>query len=409
MLTNLLTMTTPLDPSTATASNNNNDVVEIHLVYQWFQIMKEEMETSPVVAEGATTATSAAAEQQQQQEEHEKMKKDHQLRLLRLRQEEYNFCLLHHLYDHRHITKVHLLLRNVQDLHALKAVLSNDYKQHQQDGRGRERNLRDAQNRLQPSILGKQMKYSDAMSYINEQIFGNNNVASNNRSQQQQQQRKLIKKRKVIAIILKSADVYLGNIDSIINNFDIMWGYNKNKCTIDNPLPILSLTCHEHSLCNTSRNFCPNGSSSSPSSSWCGCPLFMNQGGQQDDQSYYAGCSRHHDSFWIGGTSDGGGEATDTNKDDDSASRYYFPYTKQVIQNCEHIQSNRWGADGSSEHKVINELCQAKNYVVLNPSLSIITYHYHNNKGDNKSNSNNSDNSRYDHIPLPPTTLDFEL
>jgi hypothetical protein len=170
-------------------------------------------------------------------------------------------------------------------------------------------------------------------------------------------------------VVILNADIYLGRgVDQLIQRRCCLLEPSRSS----GPATVLSLTRHEHGICNrkTEGAACVQRvATCSAEQEWCGCP-FMKGG------KYFGS----HDSFW-----------------------FVAPLKEMLVQECKHVQ-NRWGA----EHKVINELVRA-GYHVANPSLTVYTYHHH--ASDihpwrHEPGEHDVLADPRDHEPLPPTKLE---
>ena len=294
----------------------DKDVSGVHLVYQSFRVK---------------IPPSQSASSKQQQTTHSPVgEQDNQVLILKKRQEEYDYCLVRNL-CHEYVVGVHILFENESDRKSTTSMLSQQ--------------VDDAilSTKLHPTILRRQMLYSDAMEYANLKLRG-----------------------KIVVIL--NADIYLGKgVDILCRSKHIL------EPEQSGPKVVLSLTRHEHSICRHNKEVestdqyrqqhRPNGDDT-----WCGCPFMKGR-------KYYGS----HDSFW-----------------------FVSPLDTTVIKNCQHVQ-NRWG----SEHQVINELL-ASGYQVMNPSLTIHTYHHHAtdiHPWRHQQGGRVALADPRDHVRLPPTEL----
>lgn len=307
---------------------DDDDVDGVHLVYQYFRV-KQQSPSSSSSTSSQPTSPSSSFRRQDQDKDYEVFNK---------RQEEYDYCLTRNL-CHENVACVHILFESDSDLEATTSMLSQ---QHVVD-------KETLSTKLHPTILGRQMLYSDAMEYANEKLSG-----------------------KVVVIL--NADIYLGQgVEMLCRSKHLLEPTTKNG----HPASVMSLTRHEHGICKhipqemASTDHQPQQHqqyNNGGDDTWCGCPFMKGR-------KYYGS----HDSFW-----------------------FISPLDSTVIRNCQHVQ-NRWG----SEHKVINELLNA-GYQVINPSLTIHTYHHHAtdiHPWRHQQGGRVALADPRDHIRLPPTEL----
>ena len=162
------------------------------------------------------------------------------------RQREYDEALLTNL-QHEHVSRVHVLLENNDDRSQLERLLSR-----------LDSHLSCAQrDKIVGTIFGRQMKYSDAFTYSNQQLSGK------------------------VCVIL-NGDIAIGEgVELLLAQRDAVFGSRKK---------VLSLTRHEKDIClHQSAKLSSDIVCASDflRNNYCGCP-FMKRG--------YAGS---HDSFWF--------------------------------------------------------------------------------------------------------------
>ena len=265
----------------------------------------------------------------------------------RRRQREYDECLYRNL-DHPMVLSVHVLLENDVDEQCLKLTLDRLKSW-----------LGWKVNKLRTTMIGRQMLYGDAFEYCNQHLVGK------------------------IAVIMNS-DIFIGpGVELLFEEKQ-----QDNKTSMKEELfkdTIFSLTRHENKICKFSKkkqlqqtaDIDAAPSLRSAVDLHCGCPFIPNP---VENKTHYAGS---HDSFWFVPP---------------LASRHF-------CKKVRHVQ-NRWGA----EHLVIKELI-AHGFKVINPSLSIITFHNHasairpwHNENNNGANEQPISSPKH-HLPLYPIHL----
>lgn len=165
-----------------------------------------------------------------------------ELSKVKARQAEYNECLLQNL-SHQHVQQVHVLLETCSDKISLESALSSF------DVDSSEK----LKLKLKTVMLGRQMKYSDAFEYCNNNLQGQ------------------------IAVVL-NADIFVGSgLGALISC---------QKEVFEVPATVLSLTRHERHICDALGGL---DLEQTEERRWCGCPFFRGR------PNYFGS----HDSFWF--------------------------------------------------------------------------------------------------------------